>query len=186
METTEGGRFMQIAQHKHVTLEYVLKDDQGTILDSTESRNPFGYVHGTNSILPAIEEALEGKSAGNDVAIRIPSKEAYGERNESLVFTTAITNFGEADEIHPGTRVRVRTSEGEQILTITEIADERVTMDGNHPLAGVNLNFEISVVGVRDCSQDEIDEVTAVDNTNTENADGSPDVTSEDTPQGES
>jgi FKBP-type peptidyl-prolyl cis-trans isomerase SlyD len=148
---------MQITQHKYVTLEYELRNDQGTLLDRMENKNPFAYVHGTSAILPTLEQALTGKSPGDDVTIRIPSEQAYGERNESLVYTTSVENFSEADNISPGTRVRVRTSSGEQILEITEINDDKVTLDGNHPLAGVNLNFEISVVGVRDCTKEELD-----------------------------
>ena len=152
---------MQIAPHKHVTLGYKLKDDKGVLLDSTEDRDPFAYIHGTGSIIPAIEQALVGKSPGDDVSLRIPSEQAYGDRNENLVFTTSIASFDNAENINPGTRVRVRTTGGEQILTITQIDDEQVTLDGNHPLAGVNLNFEISVVGVRDCTEEELQQATA-------------------------
>ncbi len=152
---------MQITQHKHVTLGYKLKDDRGVLLDSTEDRDPFAYIHGTGSIIPAIEQALVGKSPGDDVNIRIPSGHAYGERDESLVYTTSKAAFNDTDNISPGTRVRVTTSGGEQILTITQIDDDQVTLDGNHPLAGVNLNFEISVVGVRDCTQEELQQTTA-------------------------
>jgi FKBP-type peptidyl-prolyl cis-trans isomerase SlyD len=152
---------MQITQHKHVTLGYKLKDDKGVLLDSTEDRDPFAYIHGTGSIIPAIEQALVGKAPGDDVNLRIPSEHAYGERNENLVFTTSITSFDNADNLSPGVRVRVRTSSGEQILSITNIDDDQVTLDGNHPLAGVNLNFEISVVGVRDCTPEELQQADA-------------------------
>jgi FKBP-type peptidyl-prolyl cis-trans isomerase SlyD len=151
---------MQIAQHKHVTLAYNLKDDQGTLLDSTENQNPFAYVHGTSAILPSLEQALTGKSPGDDLTVQIPSEQAYGKRDEALVFTISKSKFNDSDTVSPGTRVRVRTPSGEQILVITEVDDDRVTLDGNHPLAGVNLNFEVSVVGVRDCTKEELDQAT--------------------------
>ncbi len=152
---------MQIAKHKHVTLAYSLRNDQGTLLGSAENQNPFAYVHGTSAILPALEQALTGKSPGDDVTVRIPSERAYGERKESLVFSISKTKFNDTDTVTPGTRVRVRTPSGEQILKIAEVDDDRVTLDGNHPLAGVNLNFEVSVVRVRDCTKEELDRATA-------------------------
>ena len=152
---------MQITQHKFVILEYKLRNDEGKILDSTENRDPFAYVHGTTAIFPTVEQVLTGRSPGDEVAIRIPSEQAYGERNESLVFTISKAKFNDTDTITPGTRVRVRTSSGEQILEIVEVDDDRVTLDGNHFLAGVDLNFEISVVGVRDCTKEELDQATA-------------------------
>jgi FKBP-type peptidyl-prolyl cis-trans isomerase SlyD len=148
---------MEITQHKFVTLEYRLTNDQGTVLDHAESKRPFTYIHGTRAILPNVEQALEGKSPGDEVTIRIPCENAYGERDESLVFTTSMASFDQSDNLRRGTKVRVRTSKGERILTITEIEGDRVTMDGNHPLAGIDLNFEISVVEVRDCTQEELD-----------------------------
>lgn len=154
-------KFVQIEKHKHVTLAYSLKNDQGTLLDSTKDQNPFAYVHGTSAIMPALEQALMGKSPGDEVTVRIPSERAYGERNESLVFSISKAKFNDTDTIAPGTRVRVRTPSGEQILEITEVDGERVTLDGNHPLAGVNLNFEVSVVRVRDCTKEELDRATA-------------------------
>jgi FKBP-type peptidyl-prolyl cis-trans isomerase SlyD len=149
---------MQIANQKHVTLAYNLKDDQGALLDSTENQNPFSYIHGTSAILPSLEQALAGKSPGDDLTVRIPSEQAYGERNDDLVFTISKSKFNDADTVSPGIRVRVRTPSGEQILKITDIEDNRVTLDGNHPLAGVNLNFEVSVIGVRDCTKEELDQ----------------------------
>jgi FKBP-type peptidyl-prolyl cis-trans isomerase SlyD len=151
---------MQITKNKHVTLEYKLRNDEGTVLDSTKDRDPFTYVHGTDSILPTLEQFLTGKSPGEEVTIRIPSEQAYGERKKSLVFTTSMDSFNDADNIGPGTKVRVRTPSGEQILMITKIENDRVTMDGNHPLAGVNLNFEVNVLGVRDCTKEELNQAT--------------------------
>jgi FKBP-type peptidyl-prolyl cis-trans isomerase SlyD len=152
---------MQIAQHKHVTMAYNLRNDQGTMLESTEDRHPFAYVHGTSAILPTLEQALTGSSPGDEIKIQVPSEQAYGERDESLVFAISKTKFNEGDTVTPGTRVRVRTPSGIQILVITEVDDDRVTLDGNHPLAGMNLNFEVSVVGVRDCTKEELDQAVA-------------------------
>ena len=152
---------MQISLNKHVTLAYNLRNDEGRLLDSTEDHNSFAYVHGTTAIFPNLERALTGRSLGDEMAIRIPSEQAYGERNESLVFTISKAKFNDTDTITPGTRVRVRTSSGEQILEIVEVDDDRVTLDGNHFLAGVDLNFEISVVGVRDSTEEELDQATA-------------------------
>ncbi len=146
---------MQIAQQKVVTLNYTLTDDQGVIIDRSESGD-FAYLHGAASIIPGLERALEGKSAGDKFTVAIAPVDAYGERDESLTQVVPRSAFGEA-EPNPGDQFHAQSGEGQMIvITITQVDGDRITIDGNHPLAGVNLNFEVEVIEVRDASSEEL------------------------------
>ena len=162
---------MEIADKTVVTIDYTLKDDNGNILDSS-SDGKFAYLHGANNIIPGLESALTGKSAGDEVDVTVSPAEGYGERNDSMVQAVPRDMFDSEQEIEVGMQFHAQSPEGEMIVvTVTDVDQDDITVDGNHPLAGVNLNFEISVVGVRDCTQEEIDQVTAATD-----ADGPTDV----------
>lgn len=148
---------MQISDKMVVTIDYTLKDDNGTVLDSSTEGN-FAYLHGANNIIPGLENALTGKSAGDEVDVSVSPAEGYGEHNETMIQAVPRDMFDSEQEIQVGMQFHAQSPEGEMIVvTVTDIEGEDITVDGNHPLAGVNLNFGVKVIDIREASEEEIE-----------------------------
>ncbi len=149
---------MQIADLKVVTLDYSLKDDEGTLIDSSEGRGDFVYLHGARNIVPGLENALAGKATGDEVSVAVQPEEGYGERDNNLLQTVPKDMFEEGADISVGMQFHAQSPEGEMmIVTVVELEDDEVIVDGNHPLAGVSLNFDVKVIDIRDASAEEIE-----------------------------
>ncbi len=148
---------MQIAKHAVVSMHYTLKNDQGQVMDSSADREPLTYMHGANNIIPGLEAALDGKIQGNNVVVRVAPENAYGVRNPALMQRVPKSSFQGVPDIKPGMQFRAQGPQGQvQVVTVTAIEGDSVTIDGNHPLAGIPLNFEVSIVGVRAATEEEI------------------------------
>ncbi len=148
---------MQISDKMVVTIDYTLKDDNGTVLDSSTEGN-FAYLHGANNIIPGLENALTGKTAGDEVDISVSPAEGYGEHNETMIQAVPRDMFDSEQEIQVGMQFHAESPEGEMIVvTVTDVEGDDVTVDGNHPLAGVNLNFGVKVIDIREASDEEIE-----------------------------
>lgn len=147
---------MQVTKEKVVGIDYTLKDEQGQLLDTSRDREPLYYLHGVGNIIPGLENALEGKATGDQVEVVVPPTEGYGERDEKLVQAVARDNFADVDDVEVGQRFRVRNETGEAVVTVVGVEDDRVTLDGNHQLAGVTLHFDVTVRDVRDATAEEI------------------------------
>lgn len=146
---------MQIASDKVVAIHYTLKNDAGEVLDTSEGREPLAYLHGANNIIPGLEKALEGKAAGDKVEVSVEPAEAYGERQEQLVQEVPREAFQGVDDIQPGMQFNAQGPQGPVLVTVVEAGDEAVKIDGNHPLAGQKLHFDVEVSDVRDATDDE-------------------------------
>jgi FKBP-type peptidyl-prolyl cis-trans isomerase SlyD len=148
---------MSITVNKVVTLDYTLTDDEGTVVDKSEGGN-FLYLHGASNIIPGLEQALEGKAAGDELTVAVEPKDGYGERNDEMTQVVPREMFDSETEIQPGMQFHAQSPDGQMlVVTVVDVNDEKVTVDGNHPLAGVNLNFDVKVVDVRDATQEELD-----------------------------
>jgi FKBP-type peptidyl-prolyl cis-trans isomerase SlyD len=147
---------MQIAKHKVVSIDYTLTDNQGTELDSSRGKGPFAYIHGIGNIIPGLESALEGKRAGDQVNTVIPPDKGYGTRDEGLVQQLPRTQFDTEDKIEVGMQFHAMSEAGPRVVTVVGVEDDKVTIDGNHPLAGVTLHFDVTVKNVRDASSEEL------------------------------
>ena len=148
---------MQIADKMVVTIDYTLKDDNGNILDSSNDGN-FAYLHGSNNIIPGLENALTGKSAGDEVEVTVSPTEGYGERNDSMVQAVPRDMFDSEQEIEVGMQFHAQSPEGDMVVvTVMDVDDDDITVDGNHPLAGMNLNFGVKVIDIREATTEEID-----------------------------
>ncbi|MBL8057998.1 MAG: peptidylprolyl isomerase, partial [Anaerolineales bacterium] len=132
-----------------------LTDDAGTVIDSSNGQAPLAYLHGVGNLIPGLENALEGQAAGAALQVRVEPEHGYGVRDERLVQAVPREAF-EGGEIEVGMRFRARTDDGEMVFTVVEVGRDKVTVDGNHPLAGVPLNFAVTVVGVRDATAEEL------------------------------
>ena len=147
---------MQISKHKVVTMEYTLRDDQGTVIDSSEGREPLAYIQGIGNIIPGLEQALEGKEQGESMSVRIAPEDAYGDRDETLLQAVPRKMF-DVEEIEVGMQFQTQSEDAAQVVTVVSVTEEDVTVDANHPLAGVPLNFDVTVVEVREASDEELD-----------------------------
>ena len=149
---------MQIANNSVVSIEYTLKDDEGNILDTSEGHDALSYLHGAGNIIPGLENALTGKTLGDELSVTVGPEEGYGERIEQLTQVVSREIFESIDKIEVGMQFQGQSGDEQpMIITITGIEGDNVTIDGNHPLAGVNLNFEIKVVEVRDATAEELE-----------------------------
>lgn len=149
---------MKIAKNTVVTLHYKLSDAQGNLIE--ESSEPMVYLHGGyENTLPKIEEALEGKDVGFQTSIHLEPEDAFGEYDPSLIKIEARNRLPEPVEIgmqFEGTPDGEDDEEEAMIFTVTDIADDKVVLDGNHPLAGIALRFELNVASVRAATEEEI------------------------------
>lgn len=149
---------MQIEKHKVVSIDYTLKDDQGNLIDSSEGADPLAYLHGVGNIIPGLESELEGKQTGESISVRIEPEKGYGERNEALTQVVPKEMFQGADKIEVGMQFHAADEQGNtQVITVAGVEGDNVTVDGNHPLAGVHLNFDVKVVDVRDATDEELE-----------------------------
>ncbi len=146
---------MQIAKDTVVSIDYTLKDDDGSVLDSSEGKQPLSYLHGSGNIIPGLEQALEGKAPGDELNVRVEPADAYGERREELQQAVPKNLFEGVDELQPGMQFQAQGDGGTQIVTVVDVEDDQVTVDANHPMAGVALNFDVKVVDVRDATDEE-------------------------------
>lgn len=148
---------MTIQKNKVVTIEYTLTDESGVLIESSEGQEPLVYLHGVGNIIPGLETSLEGKSAGESLTVSVPPVDAYGEWDQGKILDIPKSQFSGVDDVQVGMQFGVHSSVGEQIVTVTKVEGENVTVDANHPLAGKTLNFEVRVVGVREPTADELD-----------------------------
>jgi FKBP-type peptidyl-prolyl cis-trans isomerase SlyD len=147
---------MQVSAQKVVHIHYTLTDEAGEVLDSSEGQEPLAYIHGLGNIIPGLENALLGKAAGDKVQVTIPPEEAYGVRDEGMIQTVPIEAFHGVDEILPGMQFHTETPDGVQMVTVLKVEGEEVILDGNHPMSGLTLNFDVEVKEVRDATAEEL------------------------------
>ncbi len=143
---------MPIADNDVVTFHYTLKDEADKVIDSSAGGEPLAYLHGHGNIVPGLERELSGKSVGDRLQVRVPAAEGYGEYDRALVQKVPRRALkGIAD-----VRVGLRLQAGHQAVTVTHIAGDMITLDGNHPLAGQNLNFDVEITAVRAATEEEL------------------------------
>lgn len=147
---------MKISKHSVVSIDYTLTNDAGKVLDSSKGREPLSYIQGMGSLIPGLENALEGKGKGESLKVSIPPKDGYGERDEGLVQDVPRDQFGEGAEVEIGMQFQVDTEGGEVVVTVVGVEPETVKVDGNHPLAGETLNFDVTVSEVRAATEEEL------------------------------
>ncbi|MFW9606302.1 MAG: FKBP-type peptidyl-prolyl cis-trans isomerase [Pseudomonas sp.] len=148
---------MQIAANKAVSIEYTLTNEAGEVIDSSVGGAPLAYLHGAANIIAGLEKALEGKQAGDELNVTVEPEEAYGEFRPELVAVLPRNMFEGVDELEVGMQFHASAPDGGmQIVTIRALEGDDVTVDGNHPLAGQALTFQVKVIDVRDATADEI------------------------------
>ena len=148
---------MQISENKVVGIEYTLTDSEGAVLDTSEGRGPLAYLHGKGGIIPGLEEELNGKQVDDELKVVIPPEKAYGPRNEGLLNRVPKEVFKGQLEFELGLQFPVQDQQGNtRTVTIVHIEEDAVVLDANHPLAGIELTFQIKVVEVREATEEEL------------------------------
>ncbi len=146
---------MQIANNTAVTIHYTLTNDAGEVLDSTAGGEPMVYLHGKGNIISGLEKALNNKNTGDKFDVRIEPEDAYGEFSEDMIQVVSREMFDGIDDLEVGMQFHAAVNSGSGIVTIMKIDGDDITIDGNHPMAGLALNFAIEIVGVRLATKDE-------------------------------
>ena len=147
---------MQIALNCVAYIHYTLKDDAGAVIDSSSGGEPLAYLHGVGNLVPGLEKALEGKQAGEKLSVKVAPEEGYGVRDEGLVQQVPRRSFQGVRDLKEGMRFQAQTQSGPVAVTVTRVQGDMITVDGNHALAGVTLNFEVEVTKVREATAEEL------------------------------
>lgn len=143
---------MQISKHKVASIHYTLTDNDGNVLDSSAGREPLTYIQGIGNLIPGMEEGLEGKTKGEKFNLKVSPEKGYGVKDGALTQKVPRSAFG-TQEVKVG--MQFQTNQG-GVVTVTHVGLSEVTVDANHPLAGVELNFAVEVLEIRNATADEI------------------------------
>jgi FKBP-type peptidyl-prolyl cis-trans isomerase SlyD len=146
---------MNIANDHIAQFHYVLKDDTGAVLESSHGGTPMTYLHGHRNIIPGLEDAMSGKTAGDTFVVTIAPGKAYGERNEGLVQRVPLKRFPGSAAWRAGMVAMVQTEEGARPVRVVKLGRFMADVDFNHPMAGKTLTFEVQVVSVRAATPEE-------------------------------
>ena len=147
---------MEITKNAVASFEYELTNDEGEVLDTSKGREPMAYLHGAGNIIPGLEAELEGKTTGDSFKVRIEPENAYGVRNDEMVQKVPRASFPPDADIAPGMQFQAQGPQGIQIVAVVGVDDQEVTIDANHPLAGMALSFDVKVTDVRTATEEEL------------------------------
>ncbi len=147
---------MKIEAHSVVQFHYRLSDEAGTPIESSREREPLTVLIGAGNIIPGLETALEGRSAGERFDVVVPPEQGYGERRDNLTQRVPTKYFRDPKQLRPGVTTALATREGPRAVTVVKVGESVVDVDLNHPMAGRTLRFDVEVVDVREASADEI------------------------------
>lgn len=148
---------MSITKDQVVSFHYTVSGADEVVLDSSEGREPMPYLHGHGGIIPGLEQQMEGRAAGDKFKTTIEPMLAYGERHEGLIQVVERDQFPEGMALEVGMNFTAETNMGPQPVVITAVDTDKVTVDGNHPLAGQTLTFDVEIAEVRDATAEELE-----------------------------
>ena len=148
---------MKIEKDLVASIEYTLKNDDGTVLDTSDGREPLSYLHGSGNIIPGLENELLGKEAGDSFSANIAPEDAYGAYEDKMVFSVKKEKFDDPSQIEEVVRFQAEIDGVPRICTVASVKGEDVEVDANHPLAGMTLHFDVTVCNVREATAEEIE-----------------------------
>jgi FKBP-type peptidyl-prolyl cis-trans isomerase SlyD len=141
---------------KVVTFHYTLKNVNGEQMESSREQDPMTYLHGANNIIPGLEKAMEGHAVGDQFSVTVEPEEAYGVRNESNIQRVPLKRLKGIGKVQVGQVLNLQTDKGQVQVTVLKVGRFNVDVDGNHPLAGEQLTFEVEITELRDASEEEL------------------------------
>jgi len=147
---------LAVARDRVVRFHYEMRDEAGTVLESSRAEQPLAILQGRGNLMPGIEAALEGRLPGERFEVTLAPEQAYGERREGLTQRVSKKYFQQAVRLKPGMTVQLSTREGPRPVTVLKVGGKVVDVDLNHPLAGRALVFDIEVLEVREATAEEI------------------------------
>lgn len=147
---------MKIKENAFVAIDYTLTTDDGNVVDSSNGGAPLGFVFGKNMIIPGLEKALEGMEVGQEAKVKVSAADGYGEVRDELIQELPRKNFPEDVDIQPGMMFQANTPHGPMSFKVSDVKDDSIVADLNHPLAGQNLNFDIKVAEVREATDEDL------------------------------
>lgn len=148
---------MNVGDKLVVSIHYKLTDGSGNEIDSSSGGEPLAYLHGAGNIVPGLERELAGKAVGDRVQVTVAPEDGYGPVQDELVQTLKREVFQGVDEIQAGMQFEAKSPDGHsQVVTVKAVSDDGVTVDANHPLAGVTLNFDVTVESIREATEEEL------------------------------
>lgn len=147
---------MQVADDMVVAFHFTLTTDGGELIHSTRPDAPLTYLHGRGELIEGLENAMLGRSEGATFDLTLEPSQAYGQRDPQLVQTVDRAEFPGGEELEVGMKFRVEDDLGQRTITIAEIDGDQVKVDGNHPLAGETISFEVEILEIREASQEEL------------------------------
>lgn len=148
---------MQVADQCVVSIHYTLTNNQGEVLDSSQGRDPLVYLHGAGNIIKGLESGLAGKAAGDKLDVKVAPADGYGERDDRLIQQVPLSAFQGVEKVEPGMRFQAQGPQGSTAVVITQVEGDTVTVDGNHALAGEELNFKVEITEVRQATEEEVE-----------------------------
>ncbi len=147
---------MRIAKDKAVTIHFTVMDSEKTVIDSTTNHEPLAFIQGGGLLIEALENEMLGHEVNDKFSLALSAADAYGLRQDALVQAMP-KNMFEDMEVEPGMQFRATTDDGEHSVIVLEVNEENVVVDGNHPLAGIDLTFDVEILEVRDATLQELD-----------------------------
>jgi FKBP-type peptidyl-prolyl cis-trans isomerase SlyD len=148
---------MVIAKNRVASFDYTLSNADNAILDSSRHTGPLFYLHGYENIIPGLENALEGKTEGERFSVTVPAAEAYGQWDKNLVAAVPLDYFPGYATVREGMQFEAETPNGSCIVTVTTVNEKEALVDANHPMAGLDLGFDIWIRSVREALPAEIE-----------------------------
>lgn len=146
---------MTAVQTRVIAFNYVLKNSTGELLDSSEPNQPMPFLEGRQQIIPALEAEIVKMSEGDKKTVALTAKDAYGEFRQDMLMDVPKEELAHL-KIDIGSHLQLQLNQQVRVVKVTQISDTTVTLDGNHPLAGVDLVFDIEIALVRQATADEI------------------------------
>lgn len=148
---------MKVADNCVVSIHYTLTDNDGNVIDSSSGRDPLKYLHGAGNIIPGLERELVDCEVGVQKVVTVQPADGYGEVEETLIQKLPRDIFTGVDEVKEGMEFQAQGPEGQvQAVTVKKVEDDGITIDANHALAGVTLNFDVVVEEVREATEEEM------------------------------
>jgi len=152
-----SGANMKVGKDKVVLMHYTLKNDAGDVIDSSDGGDPLPFLQGHGNIIPGLESALEGSKVGDKLDVSIKPEEGYGERMKDAIQEIPSSALQGVDEVKVGMQLQSQDKDGNAFLvSVTKIEDDKITVDGNHPLAGQTLHFSVSIESIRKAEAEEL------------------------------
>jgi FKBP-type peptidyl-prolyl cis-trans isomerase SlyD len=148
---------MKIAKNNVVVMHYAVSDSEGTLIDSSYEDKPMEIIQGTGYLIPGLDDALIDHEAGDKFEVAVACEDAYGERHDDYVQTVPREVLAGVEDLSLGTQLRATTDDGEQTVIVIDVQDDVITVDGNHPLSGLDLSFDVEIIEVREATADELE-----------------------------